>query len=110
MSQVQEVKANGTAQPVVAVVDLQAQLDALKSQLLEQLAENKRLRETPQVHTGAQYRIVPPSEDYPSSALAMTLSSGGRAIMGPRKKFLDLIEEVKSGRLENILQAHPEVK
>jgi hypothetical protein len=113
MSQVQATEANGVSkatQAILAAPDLQAQIDALKAQLSAQVEENKRILATPQVYKGAQYGIVDPSEDYPNTAMKMTLSSGGRAIMGPRRKFLDIIDEVKSGRLEAFLAAHPEVK
>lgn len=107
MSTAQTVGTNGKAtEPQVPPVTL----EVLQAQLAELLAENKRLREVPQVYKGAQYGIVDPSDDYPNHAMKLSLPSGGKAIMGPRKKFLDIIDEVKSGRLEAFLGAHPEVK
>jgi len=113
MSQVQAVEAtkpNG-AVPAVTGPSLQEQLNALQAQLAEQLAENKRLRETPQAHVGATYKILEPSADGKyGRSLSVELPSGGRGILGPRRKHLDIIEEVKSGRYEAFLTAHPEVK
>lgn len=101
------VKANGNVPaPVVPQVD---QIAELKAQLAAVMAELVTAR-TPKEYTGALYGIVEPTEGYTNPAMKLTLPSGGKAIMGPRRKFTDLIEEVKSGRLEAFLTAHPEVK
>ena len=106
MSQVQAVEAS---KPNGAPPQALNTPEALQAQIIALLARIKDL-ETPKAHVGAQYGLVEPSEDYPNTAMKITLSSGGRAIMGPRRKFLDIIDEVKCGRLEAFLTAHPEVK
>jgi hypothetical protein len=107
MSQVAEV-SNGKT-PTMA--ELQAMLATLQLQLADQVAENKRILATPQAHVGATYKILEPSADGKyGRSLSVELPSGGRGILGPRRKHLDIIEEVKSGRYEAFLTAHPEVK
>jgi len=117
MSQVQAVDIKGAnGKPVgdeipLTNAQLQAQLIELTTRLNAQVAENERLRMTPQAHVGATYKILEPSADGKyGRSLSVELPSGGRGILGPRRKHLDIIEEVKSGRYEAFLTAHPEVK
>jgi len=113
MAETQVVKNGVTpTNPAVAgptLAELQAQLADLAGKLADQMAENKRLRETPQVVNGAMYGTIPPSGKYLTPAFKMSLPSGGQ-IIGPRVKFVELIDEVTSGRLQANLNAHPEVK
>lgn len=87
---------------------LQADVARLTGLLGDALAENKKLRETPVINTGAAYGIIPASGKYDTS-MKIALPHGGQLI-GPRRKMLDIIEEVQSGRLAGFLNAHPEVK
>lgn len=52
--------------------------------------------------------IPNPPADAPRT-LSMTCG-GGKSFAGGRAKFLAIIDEVKSGRLEAFLKAHPEIK
>lgn len=113
MAQVAEVGKQSETKPVTnGTSDVNAQLTAqvaqLSCQLAELLAENKRLRETPVLNTGAVYGIIPASGKYATS-MKMGLAHGGQLI-GGRSKMLDVIDEVTSGRLQAFLSAHPEVK
>ena len=103
MAETQVVKSNGST-PVAPAVTL----ESLQAQLAAVLAENAALKARPSIATGAVYGIIPASGKYGTSA-KMSLPSGGQ-IIGPRKKFVELIEEVNSGRITAFLDAHPEVK
>lgn len=101
------VAANGkvaeTTAPPVTLESLQAQLAAL-------LEENRQLRTRPVVNEGAAYGIIPPSADGKYGySVKIALPHGGQLI-GPRRKMVDISEEVTSGRLAAFLNAHPEVK
>jgi hypothetical protein len=109
MAELQTSKGtNGAVQapPPMTLEQLQAELARVSTALVAQMEENKRLKEAP---VGAVYGTIPPSGKYLTPALQMTLPSGGR-IFGPRKKYIELIQEVESGRMQAALDKFSEVK
>lgn len=104
-------KQNGQVQPAVVpgptLAELQAQLLAMAQKVAEVQAENAALRAKPT--TGTLYEVTEPTVDYPNPTFRISLP-GSKAIMGKRAKFLHISEEVKSGRWDAFIAAHPEVK
>src|SRR6266478_5649705 len=115
MGATQSAVGNGQAKSYLALTP--AEIAALPineqlSALAESRDENERLRKQlaakDQPAGAAEYKFMAPSADYPKPTLKLTIG-GSKAIMGQRKKFLGLIDEVKSGRFEQWLETHPEL-
>lgn len=112
MAETQVSKSTNGAQvtpaPVVESAS-QSTIIELLARIKELEAKNAANEKANQFRT-AGYDVMPPSEDYPTPSLKLSIPSAGRPIIGGRAKITALLNEFKSGRVEEFLAAHPEIK
>lgn len=83
--------------------------NATVAELREYASQLEQAVEATNAPGTGEYEVIAPSGTFKNHTLRMTIP-GTKAIFGSRAKFLGIIAEVKSGRLEKFLSAHTELK
>lgn len=76
---------------------------------LQQRVKELEARDAAKMIGNSTYDVLPGQTPGKPPVLRLTLGNGTKAIVGGRRKWVGLVEEIKSGRLEKFLSEHTEI-